>query len=72
MLTFEITQDGDVLEIHADQAGLSSLIRRLDQLRSHQGHLHLMTPAWGGEELSEGRQGSENRLLNHVKVMLWK
>jgi len=71
MLTFEITRDGDVLEIHADQEGLSVLMSRFEQLRSHGGHLHLMTPAWGGEELSEDQQGDENRLLHHVKVMLW-
>lgn len=72
MLTFEITPDSNVMEIHADSHGLAMLISHLQSLQKHEGHLHLMTPVWGGDELSEERQGKENRLMNHVKVMLWK
>ena len=71
MLTFEITRDGDVVEIHANQDGLSTLIRCLEELRVHGDHIHLMTQDWGGQELTQEKQGPENRLVNHVKLMLW-
>ncbi len=71
LLTFELTKEGDCVEIHADPAGLKLLLGALEKvLRSGQ-HEHLMTPSWGGSELSEDKQGQENRLIDHVKIMLW-
>lgn len=73
MLTFEITTDGDTLEIHADRQGLTALIEHLKRLlQIGEGHVHLMTPAWGGDELSEEEQGTGNTLMNHVRVVLWE
>lgn len=70
MLTFEITPDGNV-EIHADEEGLLTLTRRLEQLHLQGGHVHLMTASWGGEDLSEDKQGEGNRLVQHALVFLW-
>jgi hypothetical protein len=73
LLTFELGPDGEELEIHCDQRGLGELIRILSRLAqaNGQGHEHLMTPASGGVELSEERQGEANRLLHKVTVRVW-
>lgn len=71
MLTFELTRDGDAVEIHVDQEGLAAFINQLEKLRSSGGHLHLMTSDWGGDELTSKLQGANNHVINHVKVMLW-
>ena len=66
LLTFELGPDGEELEIHLDRRGLSELVRILSGLAQANGqtHDHLMTPAWGGVELSEEQQGEANRLLH--------
>ena len=73
LLTFELGPDGEELEIHLDQRGLRRLIRILSGLAQTKGqsHDHLMTPAWGGIELSQQRQGETNRLLHKVTIRLW-
>lgn len=73
LLTFELGADGEELEIHCDRRGLTELIRILSRLAhsAGQSHDHLMTPAWGGAELSEELQGETNRLLHKVTIRLW-
>jgi hypothetical protein len=73
LLTFELGPDGEELEIHCDRRGLNELIRILERLvlAKGQSHDHLMTPAWGGTELSEEMQNEANRLLHKVTVRLW-
>ena len=71
-LTFEITPDGDELEIHATREGLLQLQKQIEYLlEKDKDHIHLMTPSWGGKELSEEVQGEKNQLINHVKVFIW-
>lgn len=72
LLTFELTQTGDTVEIHADLVGLTRLIKTLQNVLERGEHEHLMTPRWGGAELSEEKQGRETKLLDHVKVILWE
>jgi hypothetical protein len=72
MLTFEITGTGDTIEIHADLKGLSRLIEILKKLPEEVGHTHLMTSTLGGTELTKEKQGVNNKLANHVKIVLWK
>ncbi len=72
-LTFEWSEKHERLEIHASEAGLHKLA---DMLRSlvdskSDGHTHLMSPSWGGDALSESKQGSDNRLINHVVIYRW-
>ncbi|MBS0622494.1 MAG: immunity protein 32 [Verrucomicrobia bacterium] len=31
-------------------------------------HFHLMTAEWGGSELSDEKQSTENEIINHVKI----
>ena len=72
LLTFELIPSGDVVEIHANKEGLAQLIEMLQRVLQHGGHDHLMTPSWGGWELSEEKQGEDSTLINHVKIILWK
>lgn len=72
-LTFEITPDGDEIEIHATKEGLSHLKKQIEHLlEKGEDHTHLMTSSWGGNELSEEVQGENNKLISHVKVFIWK
>jgi hypothetical protein len=68
MLVFELTPEGDQLEIHADEAGLAVLQRQLGFLVRGSSHVHLKTPSWAGDELTEVAQGKDHRILNHVKI----
>jgi hypothetical protein len=58
------------VEIYLDREGLSLLIKKLKMLESEGGHVHLMTPAWAGNELSEKLIGKGNTLVNHLCIML--
>jgi hypothetical protein len=78
LLTFEVEPEGDVVEIHTDASGLEYLIHQLLSLREKvrqgdHGLLHLMTDDWGGEELSNQRQGKGDgvTLAHHVKIHAW-
>ncbi|MCX5580479.1 Imm32 family immunity protein [Kaistia terrae] len=48
-----------------DSEGLEILIRKLTSLRDRIDHLHLMTPAWAGDDLSEERRGGPDYSLVH-------
>jgi hypothetical protein len=75
LLSFELDKDHETLFIHGDEAGLRLLIQTLEKLIAqtkdgHFDHDHLMTPQWGGWELSAENKG--DTALNHVKVYCWK
>ena len=74
LITFEIASSGEALEIHLNNDGIVELIRTLERLRALPGdqHDHLKTPAWGGTELTEEKQGTSTKLLNSVKAFLWR
>lgn len=71
LLTFELTKDRDQIEIHGSEDGLRELIDALSRVMSTSEHDHLMTPAWGGSELAEEKQGETNTLINKVTIYLW-
>lgn len=71
MLTFELTPDGDELEVHFDARGAEVLMKYLQQAVEHSDHQHLMTAEWGGTELSAEAQGQQSKLIHHVKLMIW-
>jgi hypothetical protein len=71
MLVFELTSEGDQLEIHLDRAGLSLLQGELRLLQEGETHVHLKTKAWAGAELSDEPQAPDHKVLNHVKIMRW-
>lgn len=70
MLTVESNETAQAIEIFCDSDGLETLVRKLEILRAKGGHVHLMTPAWAGDELTEEVQGEGNRLLNHLRIVL--
>ena len=74
ILTFELNEEKEKLEIHGDTEGLTLLIKKLQNLlyQSKQDHIHLTSSLWGGEELTDEVQGEHNKLINEVKVFLWK
>ena len=73
MLTFELRPDGDEIELHGDREGFLELAQALMDLatKGEIDHEHFMTEDWGGGRLSNVRQGLDNRLVHHVKVMFW-
>ncbi len=59
------------VEIFCDSAGLSTLLRQLQQLQKPgTGHVHLMTPAWAGTELDDHPIGKGTHLINHLRVTM--
>ena len=74
MITIEIKdisqpEDSEV-EIYLDNTGLSLLLKKLKTLELKGGHVHLMTPSWAGNELSEKPIEKGNTLVNHLCIML--
>ena len=65
-------QDASIAELAIcfDDEGLEFLIEKLSRLRGKKDHLHLMTQAWAGNELSNEKQGGENYdLINHLRLV---
>ncbi len=58
------------VEIFCDREGLDLLLRKLSVLKERGGHVHLMSPSWAGNELTEEKQGESTVLINHLRVML--
>lgn len=71
-LTFEINSEQAIVEIHANAEGIAALEHWLDIALKTNDHQHLMTPEWGGNELSSELQGQSNQLVNHVKIIPWE
>ena len=72
LLSFEYDSDGEKLEIHANEKGLRYLQKQIELLLEHKQGIHLLTPSWGGEGLTEELQGKDNSLIHHVKVFYWE
>jgi hypothetical protein len=52
MLSFEVRDSGQTIQIACDSQGLDILIGALERVRSS-GHLHLRAPSCGGHDLSD-------------------
>ncbi|KNF08178.1 hypothetical protein CLPU_9c00740 [Gottschalkia purinilytica] len=74
LLTFEISDDRNELEIHATKEGLQLLKEEIDILinAADNDHVHLFTPSWGGEDLTEELQNKDDLLINKVTLFKWK
>lgn len=74
MLTFELNDTNEQIEIHGDKEGILKLAKILTDMavKNESEHCHLMTKDWGGAELSNDKQGLDNDLYHHVKVFFWK
>lgn len=73
ILTFEMNERDQILEIHTDETGINRLLELLVNLnkKKEPDHIHLMTANWGGEELTPDKIGDENIAINHVKIFKW-
>ena len=71
LLTFEVKEGCDEIEIHGDEAGLLYLVELISKVIKYRQHDHWMTPSWGGDELSEEQQNDENRIVNKVTLHIW-
>lgn len=53
-----------------DREGLDLLVSKLNLLREKVDHIHLMTPSWSGNELTEKCQGGEDfSLIHHLRLV---
>ncbi len=79
LLSFVTDENGDQVFIHADKQGLDLLIKELTWLREKlEGnvceHTHLMSPDWGGDELTTSKlkdQKDEVNAVHGVKIYGW-
>ncbi len=74
LLAFEWDPEKQVLEIHANRMGLEKFKNDLESLINVPGndHIHLMTPLWGGDELTADAQSENDIVVNHVKIFKWE
>lgn len=72
LLSFEISQDGNELEIHCDETGVRDLLAIVQRVLTSRDHEHLMMPAWGGNELTEVKQGQNTNVVKKVTIRFWK
>jgi hypothetical protein len=65
----EKSEHGEIA-ICFDKEGLEFLIAKLSKLRERQDHLHLMTPGWAGNELTEVSQGGDRfEICNSLRLV---
>jgi hypothetical protein len=70
LLTVELNREGECVEIFCDREGFEVLQRALDGLRRKGDHVHLMTPSWAGNELTEDKQIESNELVHHLRITM--
>ena len=58
------------VEIFCDVAGLSLMCKQLEHLKAGSSHVHLMTPAWAGNELEERTFGKGTQLIHHLRITM--
>jgi hypothetical protein len=56
------------VEIFCESEGLTLLSKQIDALMSGSTHVHLMTPTWAGNELSEKTAGKGTTLIHHLRI----
>lgn len=74
MLTIEVRNAAQAasgtaeVEVFCDSKGLDLLMKQLNFLRAGSSHVHLMTPAWAGNELDEKTFGQDAHLIHHLRI----
>lgn len=80
LLSVVAESDGSQVYMHLDTDGLTELIDILSQLRDNLAidycdHDHLLTPDWGGWELSSSMLDTEKQQncvqVGHLKIYAW-
>ena len=72
VLTFELNPDDDEIDIHGNEQGFLEFIEAINRVLSSSQHDHLMTPDWGGSELTNEKQSETSKLINKVTIHFWK
>jgi hypothetical protein len=76
LFTIEIDRQGELIEMHLNKEGavyLRDVLNRLIEINAND-HLHLMTPDWGGNELSSDQQNLDSviKIMHQLKIIYWK
>jgi len=78
LLSVVAAETGDIVHIHADAAGLAHLAQAIELLRASLDrgecdHVHLMSNAWGGFDLTESKLQSEgsSSQVHHLEILAW-
>ena len=73
-ITFEWDAVGQRLVIHLNNSGIDTLVDYLQHLKTKQApdDVMLMSPEWGGVDLTGDEDDIEGEKINLVKIMKWK
>jgi len=72
ILSIELNEDKDKVEILFDKEGLIKLrhaLEKIDLKNLGTDHVHLMTKEWGGDELTSEVMHEGNTLINDLKLI---
>lgn len=59
------------VEIYLNEEGLDFLLSQLAFLKQERTeHVHLMTPLWGGDELTEDKHNQNSLLIHHLRLTM--
>lgn len=76
VITIELDPEQELIELHLNKEGAEYLKSILENLilKNDNQDIHLMTPDWGGDELSGIPQNNDEciKLIHHLKLMYWK
>ena len=65
----QIESHEDEIFVSVDAAGVDRLIQSLTYVKNGGDHDHLMSPLWGGKDLTEGvRIRKDSTPINHLKI----
>lgn len=76
VFTIELDQQGETVELHLNKKGAEFLRGVLNKLIENKvnEHEHLMSPDWGGDELSSEKQNLSDdiKLIHQLKILYSK
>lgn len=65
MISFEIDEKNEGVEIYLDEQGVDELVRYLNYIKKEHEHMHLIS----GNELNENILQEKNKIIKHVKLI---
>lgn len=78
LLSVVADETGNIVHIHADEAGLAHLAEAIEQLRASLSrgecdHVHLKSNGWAGFDLTESKLESEATFtqVHHLEILAW-
>lgn len=66
MLSFQLINQGQGIQVNCDEQGMTTLLDALKKVQPTGGHIHLRTPANGGKELDEKTPWGEDTVSEVV------